>query len=580
MSVVLGINAFHAGASAAIVVDGVPRAAIAEERLNRIKHYALFPRLAIRKCLEIAGLEWSDIDHVAVGRDPSANAWRKIRFALGHPSRLRDLAAVRRHGRSLAGVRTLMALECGVEEGRLRFATHRVEHHLAHTASAYFISEWDDCAAITVDGSGDFVSCLMSECRGPRIRPLGKIFMPHSLGNLYTAVCQFIGYGRYGDEGKVMGLAPLGEDRYRPFLDRIVRATRYGFELEPSFFMPFGADGGMEIDHTGEMLVHRQYSDRFVRTLGEPRRRGGEITERDRDLACGVQRLFERYYLHLLRVLHRRSPGDRVALAGGCVLNSVANGKVFAETPFVATCIQPAAGDDGLALGAALYAGNALLDEGRRWSMEDAYLGEEFSDAFVASELERLGLAGIRLDRERLLDRTAEALARGDVVGWFQGRMEWGPRALGNRSILAHPGLPGMKDVLNARVKHREPFRPFAPSILAERQNDLFEQSQPSPFMTHVYAVRPAWRERLSAVTHVDGTGRPQTVTRRANPLYYDLIARFEERTGIPAILNTSFNENEPIVCAPAEAIDCFERTRMDVLVIGSHFCRKGGRAV
>ncbi len=575
MSVVLGINAFHAGAAAAVVVDGQPIAAIAEERLNRVKYYSLFPKESIRKCLELAGLDWSDIDAVAVGRDSSANLQKKLAFAIRHPSILPNLAPMRSKSKRFDDLKTMIAEECGVAAGSLRFAAHNVEHHVAHTASAYFISEWDSCAGITIDGSGDFVTCLMTECAGNEIRTVKKVYVPHSLGSLYTAVCQFIGFEKYGDEGKVMGLAPLGEDRYRNFFDLMVSDAGGTFTLNPAYFVPFGANQGMEIDATGEMRVHRHYSDLFVQEFGEPRERGAEITARDRDLAFGVQQLFERHYMRLLNTLHGLVPSDRVAMAGGCVLNSVANGKLFLETPFTETCIQPAAGDDGLALGAALYVSNAVMREGRRWVMTDAYLGEEYPDSFIESELVRYGLHYSRLERNELLHETTEALVRGDVVGWFQGRMEWGPRALGNRSILAHPGFPDMKQILNARIKLREPFRPFAPSILAERQSDLFEQSQPSPFMQHVYKIRPQWRERLSAVNHVDGTGRLQTVTRQANPLYYDLISRFESKTGIPAVLNTSFNENEPIVCEPAQAIECFLRTKMDVLAIGTFFCRK-----
>lgn len=264
-------------------------------------------------------------------------------------------------------------------------------------------------------------------------------------------------------------------------------------------------------------------------------------------------------------------------MAGGCVLNSVANGKLLIETPFRETCIQPAAGDDGLSLGAALYVSNSILKEGVRWKMENAYLGDEYSDHYIRTELERYKLRYVELDRDELLDRTSDEIMNGNVIGWFQGRMEWGPRALGNRSILAHPGFPNMKEILNARIKHREAFRPFAPSVLVERQTEIFEQDHPSPFMLHVYKIRPEWRDRLSAVNHVDDTGRLQTVSRHENPLYYDLISRFGEKSGIPVILNTSFNENEPIVCQPFQAIECFMRTKMDVLVIGSFFCQKDG---
>lgn len=577
MSAILGINTFHAGSSAAVVVDGIPIAAIAEERLNRTKYFAGFPKLAILKCLEIASLKFSDIDAVAVGRDSSANLHKKLEFAIKNPSRLLNLAKIRQKSKGFDDLKTMIAKECGVEEAILRFDSYNVEHHLAHTASAYFASEWEYSAGITIDGSGDFVSCLMSECVGSEIRPLQKIYVPHSLGTLYTAVCQFIGYGKYGDEGKVMGLAPLGSDEYAEFFQGMLRPTSKGFELNPDYFLPFGANQGMEINDSGEMIVHRLYSDKFIQELGEPREPYSEITKRDENIAFGLQRIFEKYYLRLLALLHERLPTSRISMAGGCVLNSVANGKLLIETPFRETCIQPAAGDDGLSLGAALYVSNSILKEGVRWKMENAYLGDEYSDHYIRTELERYKLRYVELDRDELLDRTSDEIMNGNVIGWFQGRMEWGPRALGNRSILAHPGFPNMKEILNARIKHRESFRPFAPSVLVERQTEIFEQDHPSPFMLHVYKIRPEWRDRLSAVNHVDDTGRLQTVSRHENPLYYDLISKFGEKSGIPVILNTSFNENEPIVCQPFQAIECFMRTKMDVLVIGSFFCQKDG---
>ena len=575
MSVILGINTFHAGSSAALVIDGEPVAAIAEERLNRVKYFAGFPELAVRKCLEIAGLRYSDIDSVAVGRDSSANLHKKLEFALKNPAKLLNLAKIRTKRSSMDDLRTLIASHCDVEKSELRFEQYNVEHHLAHTASAYFASSWESSAGITIDGSGDFVSCLFSRCKGDTIEPVRRIFVPHSLGTMYTAVCQFIGYPSYGDEGKVMGLAPLGRNTYADFFEGMLRKSGNGFELDPSYFLPFGSNQGMEITKEGEMKVHRLYSDRFINELGTPREKFGEITQRDMDVAYGLQHIFEKYYLNLLNSLHDLVPETRLSMAGGCALNSVANGKALLETPFTKHCIQPAAGDDGLALGAALYVSNSIRKEGRRWEMHNAYLGNEYSDAEIRSELDRYGVEYRSLEREQLLDATTEEIKNGNVIGWFQGRMEWGPRALGNRSILAHPGFPNMKDILNARIKHREAFRPFAPSVLAERQSELFEQDYPSPFMLHVYKIRPEWRERLSAVNHVDDTGRLQSVARHENPLYYDLISNFEQKTGIPVILNTSFNENEPIVCQPSEAIECFLRTKMDVLVIGSYFCKK-----
>jgi len=575
MSVILGINTFHAGSSAAIIVDGEPIVALPEERLNRVKYYAGFPKLAILRCLEIAGLNFSDIDGVAVGRDSSANLHKKLEFAIKNPSRLLNLAKIRSKGKTFDDIKSLMATQYEIDPAKLRFKLYNVEHHLAHTASAYFVSEWEHSAGITIDGSGDFVSCLLSECVGNEIRPLKKIFVPHSLGTLYTAVCQFIGYGKYGDEGKVMGLAPLGEDKYREFFEGMLKPVSGGFELNPEYFLPFGANQGMEINDEGEMIVHRLYSDKFIDALGEPRERHAEITQRDMNISFGLQRIFEEYYMRLVNSLHEIVPTQRISMAGGCTLNSVANGKLLLETPFRETCIQPAAGDDGLSLGSALYVSNSILKEERRWVMKNSYLGDEYSDTQIKAELERYGLSFRELNRDELIEFTTDEIVAGNVVGWFQGRMEWGPRALGNRSILAHPGFPNMKDILNARIKHRESFRPFAPSVLQEKQSELFEQDHPSPFMLHVYKIRPEWRERLSAVNHVDDTGRLQTVAREENPLYYDLIKKFESKTGIPVILNTSFNENEPIVHEPAEAIECFMRTKMDTLVIGSFICQK-----
>jgi carbamoyltransferase len=575
MSVILGINTFHAGSSAALLVDGEPIAAIAEERLNRVKYYAGFPKLSILRCLEVAGLSFSDIDAVAVGRDSSANLSKKLEFAVRNPSSLLNLAKIRKKSKTFDDLKTMIAKECDVDAAKLKFQAYNVEHHLAHTASAYFASSWEHSAGITIDGSGDFVSVLMSECVGNEIRPLQRLYVPHSLGTLYNAVCQFIGYPKYGDEGKIMGLAPLGEDVYGDVFEKMLKQTAKGFELNPDYFLPFGTNQGMEITDEGEMIVHRLYSDLMIKKFGEPRQPYGEITKRDENIAFGIQRIFEKYYFHLLNLLHKKLPVERLSMAGGCTLNSVANGKALLETPFTEHCIQPAAGDDGLALGAALYTSNAVLKEGKRWVMKNSYLGDEYSDSHIKSELERYNVSYNRLSREELLEATSEEIKNGNVIGWFQGKMEWGPRALGNRSILAHPGFPNMKDILNARIKHREAFRPFAPSVLTDRQAEIFEQDYPSPFMLHVYKIKPEWRERLSAVNHVDDTGRLQTVTREENPLYYDLISKFETKTGIPVILNTSFNENEPIVCKPFEAIECFLRTKMDVLAIGSFFCKK-----
>jgi carbamoyltransferase len=578
LSVILGINAFHPGSSAALLIDGAPIAAIAEERLNRVKYYAGFPRLAIQRCLEMAGASLADVDAVAVARDPSANRLQKALYVVKHPGNVLNLLRIRAARSDLADNKALFARELECAPTGLRFQQHNVEHHVAHIASAFFAAPWEQAAGISIDGSGDFVSCMLANCQGDVIAVKQRVFVPESLGFLYTMICQFIGYPKYGDEGKVMGLAPLGTDAFADVFEEIVTLTPAGFRLSSKYFLPFGSNDGMRIDDSGEVELQRFYSKVMVDRLGGPRVPDAEIGQRDKDLAWGLQNAFERAYLHLLNLLHKSAPHERVALAGGCALNSVANGKVFTETPFQETWIQPAAGDDGLALGAALYVARTAF-KAQPWEMRDAYLGPEYTDTEIETELRRSGVSYARHAREALLAETVESLVRGQVVGWFQGRMEWGPRALGNRSILTHPGYPGMKDTLNARIKRREWFRPFAPVVLAERQCEIFDNSHPSPFMLHVYNIRPDWRERLSAVTHVDGTGRLQTVKRAENPIYYDLIAAFARRTGIPVLLNTSFNENEPIVNTPAEAIDCYRRTKMDCLVIGPFIARKEPRA-
>lgn len=578
VAVVLGINAFHAGAAAAIVIDGQPRAAVAEERLNRVKYYARFPAQAIQYCLRATGLDFKDIDYVAVGRDASTNSGAKWQYALTHPEDWPRIAKMKLNSRirSLSGVRELMVSECGAAEADLRFQTINVEHHLAHIASSYFISPWDSAAGFSLDGSGDFVTCMFTRCQGKNIEVVKRIFMPHSLGIFYTAIGQLIGYNSYGDEGKVMGLAPLGTDRLVPDLKDAVQLTPQGFALNFAYFRAFGAEqDDLSINAEGQMEIQEHFRKSLTDKFGMPRAKKAEFTQREMDLAFAVQHHFENAYLHLLNLLYREVPEPRVVLAGGCALNSVANGKIFKETPFNETVIMPAAGDDGLALGAALYVSQQKLNDGDRFVMHHSYWGPEYTESEVQKALDARAVQYTHCKRPDLLTAVADEVSEGNVVGWFQGRAEWGPRALGNRSILAHPGRPDMKDILNARIKGREWFRPFAPSVRAERQSDIFEESHPSPFMLHVYKIKPEWRPRLPAVNHVDNTGRLQTVCPKQNELYYDLICEVDKRTGIPIVLNTSFNENEPIVGTPEEAIDCFLRTKMDVLAIGPFVCRK-----
>ena len=566
---ILGLNMFHADSSAAIIQDGQVVFAVAEERLNRHKHYGGFPSLAVQACLNAAGAKITEVDHVAVGQDSDANLAKKVKYALANPAKILNFIHMRQRKESMRDVRTLLSQALEVDSSKLKFQEHHLEHHIAHIASSYYCSPWEKAAGFSYDGSGDFVSTMMARCEGNEIEILDRVFLPHSLGSFYTMICEFIGYKKYGDEGKVMGLAPYGKPTYCEEIAKIIQTKNGTFQLDLKYFKPLGSNQGMEVLPDGTVRLARHFSDRMEKLFGPPREPNTEITQRDMDLAYAMQHSFETVFFHMLNDLHRKVPCRDLAMAGGCALNSVANGKLFKETPFRRTWIQPAAGDEGLAIGAALHTYHSVLKQPRRDFAPSAYLGPDFSEPAVEGELKKVGMRYRRLEREPMIEAVAEQMAAGNVVGWFQGRMEWGPRALGNRSIVAHPGLPNMKDVLNARIKHREWFRPFAPAILVEAQHEYFEHDHPSPYMLHVYKIRPEKRQQLCAVNHVDDTGRLQSVARDENPLYYDLIKAFKRHTGIPVILNTSFNENEPIVCTPAEAIDCFRRTKMDVLAIG-----------
>lgn len=576
MNYILGINSAHANSSVALIADGEPIFAIAEERLQRKKYYAGFPVMGIQACFDFANISWKDIKYVAIGRDPKANKAEKIKYTLKNPSKIPNLLKIKNNRTQLDDLKTTVLKNFpNISEQDLTFEQVNIEHHLAHIASAYYPSGWNEAAGISMDGSGDFVSVMMAECKGHNIDIKKKIFLPHSLGTLYTMVCEFVGYDRYGDEGKVMGLAPLGTDKYHSLFDDFVILEKDGFKLNKKYFMPLGSTAGVSINEDGEVALSRHYSDKMIEIFGEPRKRHADITQRDMDMSFSLQYTFERVYMHLLQILEQLVPNENVAIAGGCALNSVANGKLFDFTNFKNTFIQPASGDDGLALGAALYVSQNILKDKKTPKMVNSYLGNEYSNEEIEQCLIELNVPFQKLNDEQLVDTISDHIVNGEVIGWFQGRMEWGPRALGSRSIVAHPGYPNMKDILNARIKHREPFRPFAPAVLEEYQSDIFEKDHPSPFMLHVYKIKENWRKKLAAVNHLDNTGRLQTVNPTENKLYYELIKKFNDKTGIPVIINTSFNENEPIVHTPKQAIDCYLRTKMDVLAIGNYYSSK-----
>jgi carbamoyltransferase len=579
MSVILGINAFHADASAVLLKNGQLIGAIAEERLNRVKHYAGFPAMAIRRLLDMAGLGIGDIDHVAIGRDAKANLLDKVGFSLRNLGRISKLAEQRLKNR--ADIKDIPQLVCdalGAPRDALKARIHHIEHHLCHAASTYLPSGFDKAAILSIDGFGDFASTVMAVGEGSRFKVLDRVLFPHSMGVFYTALCQFIGYNGYGDEGKVMGLAPYGKPVYMDVVRDMVHLEDDGrFVLNLDYFIHHSEGVDYGVDEHGHPTVAPLYSPKLVERLGAPRIRGAEITQRDMDIAYSMQARFEEVYFHILRHLQKVTGCDALCVAGGVSLNSVGNGKIFEQTGFRRFYAHPAATDDGTAFGAAYFVHNVTLGAPRTEALHHGYFGDSFDDAAIEKALDSYGLLdkAMRLDSDGIANETARRIADGKVVGWYQGRMEWGPRALGARSIVAHPGFPGMKDILNARIKHREWFRPFAPSILEERAGDYFVHDHPSPFMMLVYRTRPEKRDDLSATDHVDHTGRLQTVSKDAAPHYYKLIKAFEAITGIPVVLNTSFNENEPIVHTPEQAIDCYVRTKMDALAIGSFLVEK-----
>jgi carbamoyltransferase len=582
---ILGLNAFHGDVSAALVRDGELVAAVEEERYRRIKHVAGVPRQAMLACLAMGGITAAEVDVFAVSRDPRAHLLRKAWFLLRHRPK-GTVASRARNMISLRALPSIIAEALAIDEARVRPRLRYVEHHPAHLASAAFVAPFDQAAICAIDGFGDFVSTSWGRLAGSRMTIDGRVYFPHSLGLLYLAITQYLGFPNYGDEFKVMGLAPYGEPRYAREIESLVNLRDDGgFDLDLSYFRHW-SDGVQMTWEDGEPKLGPVFTPKLESLLGPARRRDEPVAARHEAIAASLQVAHERAAMHVLRHVQTSTRQTRLCLAGGCAMNSVANGKVRARTGFEEVFIQPAAGDSGTALGAAFEAWHRQSSAPRDFVMSHSYWGPEFSDAQIVATLDGaardIGASGCtrhRFAADDVVGWTAKHIADGRVVGWYQGRMEWGARALGNRSILADPRRADMREIINTRIKFRERFRPFAPSILAEAVDEYFVDAAIDPFMQQVYPIRPDKRAVVPAVTHVDGSGRLQTVSRDGNPRYWQLITAFGDLTGVPMVLNTSFNENEPIVLTPAEALDCFLRTSMDVLVLGNHALERPSRA-
>jgi carbamoyltransferase len=567
--IILGINAYHADSSAAIFKDGVLIAATEEERFRRIKHWAGFPSLAIEFCLKEAGVSLNDVDHITIGRDPRAKMWKKLSFLLSDPfGGYQTVKSRLQNRKEISSLEVEFARSFNVDAKAVKRKISNVEHHRAHMASAFFASPFNEAAILSIDGAGDFTTTMTGRGVGNQMEVLNSVDFPVSCGIFYTAFTQFLGFPHYGDEYKVMGLAPYGNPLYVDKVREILKFADNGlFSWDQRYFK-----SAREVvitygdDHIP--VVGNLFSDAFIEKFGAPRKAGQELSQYHKDLAASVQRATEELIIHILSHLQHSTGLKNVCVAGGVAQNSVANGKIIGRTGFENLYIPSAGHDAGLSMGSAMYYYHQVLKLPRTAPVFSAYTGARFDNATIENMLKAKGIPYTRYDDDRLYHKVVEKLIEPGVVGWFSGRAEFGPRALGARSILADPRNGKAKELLNLKIKKRESFRPFAPSILKEYTGDYFEKVEDVPFMEKVFVIRPEKREQIPAVTHVDGTGRLQTVVKENAPRYYNLIDTFRRKTGVPILLNTSFNENEPIVNTPEEALDCFQRTQMDMLVL------------
>ena len=572
---ILGLNAYHGDSSACLLKDGRIVNAIEEERIRRIKHWAGFPSEAIKFCLKDAGITINDVEYATIGRNPSAHLTKKIISSVRkftRPGFIKDRLS---NIKKVTSLKAELAEALGMKEKDITAEIKHIEHHRSHLASAFYVSPFEEAAILSIDGFGDFSSAMTATGKGNKIEVLNSVTYPHSLGIFYTAFTQFLGFPYYGDEYKMMGLAPYGKPYHYDKLRDIILLLNDGrFELNEKYFLHSSKGVAMTWENSAPALG-RIYSDYLTREFGNPRKDGEPLTEYYKNIAASVQKMTEDAIFHILKDLYKKTGLKNICVAGGVAQNSVANGKILENTKFENVYIPSAGYDAGTAVGSALYFYHNVLNKPRNGHVKTAYYGPQYSDDEVEEILKEKKIQYKKLNDAEIIEKTAQILADGAVIGWFQGRTEFGPRALGNRSVLVNPGRQDAKELLNAKIKKRESFRPFAPSILREYVSEYFETDDDVYFMEKVFKIKEDKRKLIPAVTHVDGTGRLQTVHKDISPKYYALIDRFREKTGLPILLNTSFNENEPIVNTPQEAIDCFLRTEMDALVIGNCFVER-----
>jgi carbamoyltransferase len=577
---IIGINAFHPDSSACIIEDGTLLHAVEEERFTRIKHWSGFPINSIKFCLSEANIKLSDIKYIAINRDSKANFHKKILHFLRYRPEIKLLLQRFTFRKKIINIANILRDEFGNDNFNGKIVN--VEHHLAHLSSAFNPSPFQTACVLSVDGFGDFASTAWGFAEKDKISVDKKIFFPHSLGIFYESLTQFLGFNNYGDEYKVMGLAPYGKPIYLEKLKQILILKKDGtFELNLDYFTFHKKKQDYNWENN-EVKNAYLLSDKINNLLGMPRKKSEAINDFHKDLASSVQTLYEKALFNLLNKIFKKYKNKNLCIAGGCGMNSVANGKITENTPFENIHIHPAAGDAGGAIGAAYYVWNNKLGKKRKFILKHSSWGSSFNNEFIKKEIENHkelffnNNCDIIFSKDSDLTKIiAKKISEGKVIGWFQGKMEWGSRALGNRSIIADPRNPNMKELLNIKIKKRESFRPFAPSILREHVKNWFEKNDDVQFMMKVFKIKEEKKKLIPAVTHVDGTGRLQTVDSEQNSKYYKLILEFYNLTNIPIILNTSFNENEPIIRTPKEAIDCFLRTKMDILAIENYIIER-----
>ena len=578
---IIGINAFHADSAACLVADGKLITAVEEERFNRTKHWAGFPVESIKYCLKKSNLKLSDIHHISINIDPRANYLKKFLFLLKHRPSYKFILNKLKKKSKYNSINEILRKEFKSDD--FKGEVNNIEHHFAHLSSAFHVSPYDKACLLSVDGFGDFASTAWGYGEGNKIKINNKIYFPHSLGIFYQSITQFLGFKNYGDEYKIMGLAPYGKPHYVNKLKQILLLKNKGeYSLNLDYFKFHKENFSYRWDN-GKVEIDDLYSNKIYSLLGNERKKDEILTDFHRDLACSAQKLYEEAFLNILNHLYKEYEIENLCIAGGCGMNSVANGKIKDNTKFKNIFIQAAAGDAGGAIGAAFATHFNKTDTKRIFQMKHSYWGTSFNDdeIFECLKKNQKNIEDQNCNFKKILNNielnqlVAKDISEGKIVGWFQGKMEWGPRALGNRSILGDPRRKDMKDILNKKIKRRESFRPFAPSILREYVKEWFENDDEVPFMMKVYQIKKTKRNDIPAVTHVDGSGRLQTVYKDTNKKYYDLITEFHKITNIPLVLNTSFNENEPIVNTPQEALNCFLRTKMDTLVLENFLIKR-----